>query len=82
MWCRVPAPDITTIGLIMIKASDTVEDLLKIYPEIDAYLIRKGIRCVVCGEPVWSTIGDLIENKGLDVDQVLAELNGKFAGNQ
>ncbi|MEW5922383.1 MAG: DUF1858 domain-containing protein [Candidatus Zixiibacteriota bacterium] len=66
----------------MIKASDTVEDLLKLYPEIDAYLIRKGIRCVVCGEPVWSTIGDLIENKGLDVEKVISELNEKFSSNK
>ncbi|PKK84661.1 MAG: DUF1858 domain-containing protein [candidate division Zixibacteria bacterium HGW-Zixibacteria-1] len=66
----------------MIQASDTVEDLLKIYPEIDAYLIRRGIRCVVCGEPVWSTIGELIENKGLDVDEMISELNDKFAGDQ
>ena len=63
----------------MIKAEDTVEDLLKVYPEIDAYLIRKGIRCVLCGEPVWSTIGELIENKGLDVEKVITELNEKFA---
>jgi len=64
----------------MIKAEDTVEDLLEKYPEIDACLIRKGIRCVLCGEPVWSTIGELIENKGLDVKQMLAELNEKFGG--
>ncbi|HDL02657.1 MAG TPA: DUF1858 domain-containing protein [candidate division Zixibacteria bacterium] len=66
----------------MIKAEDTVEDLLKDYPDIDAYLIRKGIRCVLCGEPVWSTIGDLIQNKGLDVDKVISELNEKFAGSE
>ena len=66
----------------MIKVDDTVEDLLERYPEIDAYLIRKGIRCVLCGEPVWSTIGELIENKGLDVDQALAELNDKFGSNR
>ena len=63
----------------MIRPSDTVEDLLKKYPDIDAYLIRKGIRCVLCGEPVWSTIGDLIESKGLNANQVIAELNAKFA---
>ena len=66
----------------MIKADDTVEDLLERYPKIDAYLIRKGIHCVLCGEPVWSTIGELIENKGLDVDQALAELNDKFGSNR
>jgi len=62
----------------MIKAEDTVEDLLERYPEIDAYLIRKGIRCVLCGEPVWSTIGDLIAGKGLDIETTLKELNDKF----
>jgi hypothetical protein len=62
----------------MIKPSHTVEELLNKYPDIDAYLIRKGIRCVLCGEPVWSTIGDLIESKGLNVDQVIAELNVRF----
>ncbi len=65
----------------MIKADDIVEDLIEKYPELDAFLIRRGIRCVVCGEPVWGTIGELIESKNMDVDEVLAEVNEKF-GNQ
>lgn len=62
----------------MIKSTDTVEDIIKEYPELNIYLIKKGIRCIVCGEPVWATLGELIEWKGMDVDRVMAEINDRF----
>nr|MBN2277143.1 DUF1858 domain-containing protein [candidate division Zixibacteria bacterium] len=62
----------------MIKANEYVEDLIKRIPELDAYLMKRGIRCVICGEPVWGTIGELIESKDMNVGQVLAEINSEF----
>jgi hypothetical protein len=59
----------------MIKASDSVEDLLEKYPSINGFLLQKGIVCVKCGEPFWGKLEDLIQNKGLDVDKTVAELN-------
>jgi len=65
----------------MIKSSEYVEDLVKKYPELDAYLMKKGIRCVICGEPVWGTLGELIESKDMDVKQVMADINARFGEN-
>jgi hypothetical protein len=62
----------------MIKASDTIENLLEKHPEINHLLMKRDIACIRCGQPVWDTIGDLLKQKGLDVDQTLAELNAEL----
>jgi len=62
----------------MITANDLVEDLVERYPDLAAFLMRRGIVCIKCGEPVWGTIADLLRSKRLDVDAVLAELNAQF----
>lgn len=59
----------------MIKADLPVEILLEKYPKSNRWLMERHIHCTQCGEPVWGTIGELIESKGMDVDKVLAELN-------
>ena len=63
----------------MIKPTDQIEDLIKKYPELNAFLISRGANCIVCGEPAWDTIGEFLARKGLDVDEILAEANKKFA---
>ncbi|MCD6161729.1 MAG: DUF1858 domain-containing protein [candidate division Zixibacteria bacterium] len=62
----------------MIKASDTVEELLENYPGINRLLMKKGIFCLQCGEPVWATLGELAKEKGLDEDKITAELNEHY----
>ncbi len=59
----------------MVKADLPVDILLEKYPKSNKWLMQKRIHCTMCGEPVWGTIGELIESKGMDVDEVLAELN-------
>jgi methionine synthase II (cobalamin-independent) len=66
----------------MITATDLVEELVEKYPDLAAYLMKRGIVCIKCGEPVWGSIGELIRKKGQDVDQLLAELNDRFAANE
>ncbi len=33
-----------------------IEDLVKQLPESITYLMDNGIRCLRCGEPIWSTL--------------------------
>ena len=35
------------------------------HPEAVTFLMQKGIRCLVCGEPLWGTLGDAMEAKGI-----------------
>ncbi|SYZ72851.1 conserved hypothetical protein [Candidatus Zixiibacteriota bacterium] len=62
----------------MITADDYIEDLLKKYDGINKFLMERGIICVVCGEPVWGTLGELVKQKGLDLGNILSELNDRF----
>ena len=63
----------------MIKPSDTIEELIEKYPGIDKHLRKWDIICVLCGEPVWSRLGDLIRQKGLDEDKIIADINEHFS---
>jgi hypothetical protein len=62
----------------MIKSTDYIEDLVRDYPGLNAFLMKKGLRCMTCGEPVWGTLGELIQSKGLDVEPIVAEVNEEF----
>jgi hypothetical protein len=62
----------------MIKPTDSVEELLEKYPGLNQFLLEKGIVCIKCGEPFWGPLEQIIRNKGMDVDEVLAEINKKF----
>jgi hypothetical protein len=62
----------------MIKADDAIEYLLEKYPGINEFLLDKGIFCIRCGEPVWMTLGELIDEKGLDLKTLLIEINHRF----
>lgn len=64
----------------MIKKTDFIEDLLAEYDGINGILIKKGVICIQCGEPVWGTLEDIIKAKSLNVDKIIAELNGIYSG--
>ena len=53
-----------------------VEDITQIYPEAVGFLTKQGVRCIRCGEPVWGTLGKLLEEDGIVNPQALVdELN-------
>ena len=62
----------------MIEPGDSVEELIEEYPGLNGFLLERGIVCVKCGEPFWGKLGDLIENKGMDVDSLMKEINEEF----
>jgi hypothetical protein len=59
----------------MISKDDLVEDLVQEHPDAVGFLLDRGVVCVKCGEPFWGPLGDLIAGKGLDVDEVVSDLN-------
>ncbi len=63
---------------MMITRRTAIEDLVNFLPVAVDYLSRKGIRCIICGEPVWGTLEDAACEKGFsdeEIDTFVAELN-------
>lgn len=50
----------------------TIEDLLGLIPDSVNYLRDKGIRCFVCGEPIWGTLESACKEKGLSDAEIVA----------
>jgi len=61
----------------------SIEELIQRIPSSVRFLSEKGIRCIVCGEPIWGTLEEAALEKGLtpeEIDAVVEELN-KMAQN-
>ena len=48
-----------------------IEELAVSYPEAVGFLTKNGVRCIRCGEPVWGTLGELLETEGVENPQLL-----------
>jgi predicted DNA-binding ribbon-helix-helix protein len=62
----------------LIRADEHVDDLVQRFPELSAFLRRRGVICVQCGEVFWGTLSELIESKGLDTSEIVREINDEF----
>ncbi len=40
-----------------------IEELVNNYPLSVRYLMEKGIRCIMCGEPIWGTLKEAAQEK-------------------
>ena len=61
-----------------IDKSIAIEELVEIIPDSITYLRDKGIRCILCGEPVWGTLEEAAKEKGFTEDDIalfIQELN-------
>ncbi len=47
-----------------------IEDLVNNYPFSVKYLMEKGIRCIMCGEPIWGTLQEAAEEKNFNKDEI------------
>ena len=53
-----------------------IEDIVEQYPETIGLMQEMGVQCILCGEPVWGTLGENVRDKGLtNLDEILARLN-------
>ena len=62
-----------------------VEELVEAHPEVAGWMTRRGMRCVVCGEPFWGTLEELASDSNLDekdFEKFLVDLNAKLRGEE
>lgn len=53
-----------------IDEKTTIEELVEAVPASVAYLSRKGIKCIACGEPIWGTLGEAALEKGFGEEEI------------
>jgi hypothetical protein len=64
---------------------DTIEDLVSAAPDAVSFLMDHNIRCLACGEPIWGTIGEAMEQRGysqVECTTLLRQLNDYLAARQ
>jgi hypothetical protein len=65
-----------------INKETSIEDLIEQVPGSVEYLMKKGIRCIVCGEPIWGSLEEAAEEKGFneaDINSFVTDLNQLMA---
>ena len=61
----------------MIHRDILIEELVTIILGSVSYLMKKGIKCIACGEPIWGTLADAAKEKGFsetDIENVVHDL--------
>ena len=59
-----------------ISLDTPIEELVECFPEVVSFLLRRSIRCIGCGEPLWCTLGELLKKEGIENPRILLdELN-------
>ncbi len=48
----------------------SIEELIESVPASVEYLMKEGIRCIVCGEPIWGTLEEAAEEKGFKAEDI------------
>lgn len=54
-----------------------IESLVEEYPFSVRFMMDKGIRCIMCGEPIWGTLEEACVEKNFsaaDIDKIVEEL--------
>ena len=44
--------------------------MIESIPASVEYLMKEGIRCIVCGEPIWGSLEEAAEEKGFKHDDI------------
>jgi len=51
---------------IDISLDTPIEELVKSFPEAVRFLSSRGVRCIRCGEPLWCTLEELLDEDGIE----------------
>ena len=57
----------------------TIEDIVDDIKGGMEYLMKQGIRCVICGEAIWGSLEEAAVEKGFNAEQIqqfVDDLNG------
>ncbi len=52
-----------------------IEELVNNYPFSVRYLMEKGIRCIMCGEPIWGTLEEAAQEKNFNDEEIAGFVN-------
>lgn len=66
---------------ININSETPIEELIEAFPLAVSLLSQYGIRCLICGEPSWGTIGSAAKEKYIDPEKlnlILVDLNKRY----
>lgn len=61
-----------------------IEDLVNDYAFSVKYMMEKGIRCIMCGEPIWGTLEEAAKQKDFsesEINEFVMEMK-KLADNE
>lgn len=47
-----------------------IEDLVREHPTSVRFLMRRGVKCIACGEPIWGTLAEAAREKGFDDEEI------------
>ena len=56
----------------MVDKTISIEDLVSQIPESVSYMMKKGIKCIACGEPIWGTLESAAKEKGFTDEEIEA----------
>jgi methionine synthase II (cobalamin-independent) len=62
----------------MIEKDILIEELVNQIPESVSYLMKKGIKCIACGEPIWGTLEEAAKEKGFserEINEFVSDIN-------
>jgi hybrid cluster-associated redox disulfide protein len=60
-----------------ISKETLIEDLVKDHPTTVKVFTRHKLPCIVCGEPLWGTVGENAERYGADLEALLSDLRAE-----
>ncbi len=63
-----------------INKDTSIEELVERIPEAVQYLMKEGIKCIACGEPIWGTLEEAALEKGFgdeEIERFVKELKEK-----
>jgi methionine synthase II (cobalamin-independent) len=67
-------------SMTVINENTTIEEIVREYPELIRPLMQYGIKCVMCGEPIWGTLKENAQEKGIkNLSEILVDLNSIIA---
>jgi len=47
-----------------------IEELVEQHPSSVEFLMKKGVKCIACGEPIWGTLEEAAREKGFTSDEI------------
>lgn len=48
----------------------TIEELIEEVPQSVKYLMKQGIKCIACGEPIWGTLEEAAKEKEFSDEKI------------